>query len=86
MEKILEDIRKERAYQVGKWGDKFDNQNTANDWVTYITMYASAGARMDKSPEEFRTAMVKVATLAVAALEAIDRNNGKTASRHYDTE
>ncbi|MHA2063141.1 MAG: hypothetical protein ACXABY_02050 [Candidatus Thorarchaeota archaeon] len=84
MEKILEDIRKEREYQVEKWGNDFDDKNTANDWVTYITMYASAGARMDASPEEFRTAMVKVATLAVAALEAIDRNDGKTAPRHYD--
>jgi hypothetical protein len=84
MEKILEDIRKEREYQVGKWGDEFDNKNTANDWVTYIAMYATAGARMDASPEDFRTAMIKVATLAVAALEAIDRNNGKMPPRHYD--
>lgn len=84
MDKILEDIRSEREYQVGKWGNGFDDKNTANDWVTYITMYATAGARMDASPEDFRAAMVKVATLAVAALEAIDRNEGKTAPRHYD--
>lgn len=84
MEKILEDIRKEREYQIGRWGNDFDDKNTANDWVTYITMYASAGARMDASSAKFRTAMVKVATLAVAALEAIDRNSGKTAPRHYD--
>lgn len=83
MKKILDEIGEERAYQERKWGSKFDDKNTRNDWVTYIVMYASAGARMDKGVEDFKEAMVKVAALAVAALQACERN-GRFPPRHYD--
>tara|TARA_R110002094_G_scaffold214058_2_gene184537 strand:- start:617 stop:883 length:267 start_codon:yes stop_codon:yes gene_type:complete len=85
MEKILEEIRTERKRQHKLWGDRFDDENTSNDWLAYITMYGSEGAGVTDSgrPKDFRDAMMKVATLAVAAIEAIDRNGG-TPLRHYD--
>ncbi len=83
MEKILEEIRAERQHQRQLWGDGFDDKNTSNDWLAYITGYAAQGFRLNSSPTEFRKAMIKVATLAVAAVEAVDRNGG-TAPRHYD--
>lgn len=88
---IFADIHDEREYQVAKWGDKFDDQNTINDWVTYLSMYAAQGATinlvstMDEATERFRQSMVKVAAIAVAALETIERN-GHPARRHYDPE
>lgn len=83
MNTILQTIKDERAYQDKKWGISFDDKNTKNDWVTYITMYASQGAKMGESDARFRTMMLKVAALAVAAIEAGDRNEGYP-PRHYD--
>jgi len=81
--KIFKEIKKERAYQDEKWGVKFDDKNTLNDWITYINIYAGEAAKMGISKEEQRKYMVKVASLAVAALEVFDRNGG-FAPRHYD--
>ena len=34
---IIAEITNERNYQKRKWGNEFDDKNTVNDWVTYIT-------------------------------------------------
>lgn len=80
---IFNMINSEREYQDSKWGTDFDDQNTPNDWVAYITSYASRASAMDLTPEDFEIAMVKVAALAVAAIETL-RRNGQLAARHYD--
>lgn len=82
---IFEQIEAERAYQDGKWGVAFDDANTLNDWTTYIVGYAYRGAAMENkdNKQAQRAALVKVAAIAVAALEAFDRN-GEFAPRHYD--
>jgi hypothetical protein len=79
---VLEDIDKERQYQEIKWGVEFDNKNTANDWSAYISRY-NGNASFAVSPTEWRKQMIKVAALAVAAVEAYDRN-GSLPDRHYD--
>jgi len=83
MEKIFEEIKNEREYQDEKWGTEFDDKNTLNDWVSYIVTYAGRATEYDRTAEEQRKYMIKVAALAVAALETFDRNNG-FAPRHYD--
>lgn len=87
---ILEAISKERKRQDRLWGSEFDDKNTPNDWVAYITNYVAAGAydgRHEKfTVEGFRANLLKAATVCVAAVETIDRNNGKLAKRHYDRE
>ena len=80
---VLEEIRVERAYQDDEWGMEFDDNNTLNDWVTYIMIYVSQAARMDVPHEGSRKNMLKAATLAVAAIESFDRN-GQFAPRHYE--
>ena len=80
---IFDSIQTEREYQDQKWGTAFDDKNTANDWVAYIAEYSSRGCSYENDVQAFRTAMLKTATLAVAALEATDRNNGLP-KRHYD--
>ena len=40
-ESILEEIKAERKYQDQKWGKNFDEQNSINDWITYLVKYAS---------------------------------------------
>ena len=80
---VLDEIRAEREYQNGEWGTEFDDKNTLNDWVTYIANYASQAAGMETPPEDQRKNMLKVATLAVAAVESFNRN-GQFAPRHYE--
>ena len=84
MKKALEDIATERQYQQQKWGDKFDEKNTANDWVAYIAKYVGQTVTLPWNATTFRTQLVKVATLCVAAIEWCDRTNGNMPKRHYD--
>lgn len=63
---ILDEIRQERGYQRTKYGTDFDDANTMQDWAAFIMSYLASG----RPPRE---ALLKVATLAVAAIEAIDR-------------
>lgn len=81
-EKIFAQIEAERSYQDAKWGTAFDDKNTVNDWVVYIGQYAGDAARMNIQPQDSREKLLKVAALAVAALETFDRNGG-FAARHY---
>lgn len=81
--KILCDILAERKYQDEMWGTRFDDNNTINDWVTHIVKYCGRATVFEADPENQREAMIKVAALAVAALETFDRN-GRFAPRHYE--
>jgi len=83
MEKVLEEIKKERERQESHWGTDFDDKNTLNDWVAYIMIKAGQAASMFSSPEKQRENLLKTAALAVAACEAFDRNNGFP-ERHYE--
>ena len=76
-------IEEERDYQDQKWGTEFDDGNTANDWVTYITQYVGRAGSMNNTLADFQEAMTKVAALAVAAIETVQRN-GCLPPRHYD--
>lgn len=75
-EKIYEAVAEERTKQREK-GDEFDKENSRNDWITYICRYASgAGDKLwNRQDLEFREAMVKVAALAFAAIEAHDNGH-----------
>jgi hypothetical protein len=76
---IFKLIEKERAYQDAKWGTEFDDKNTPNDWVSYISIYLGKAVTMPWDREAFRTAILKVVTLGVAILE-----REGYAPRHYD--
>lgn len=84
MDNILNEIRKEREYQQGRWGDKFDSKNTANDWVAYIAKYVGQAVTLPWDATRFRQQLIKVAILCVAAIEWVDRTNGELPKRHYD--
>lgn len=79
MEKIFAEIKAEREYQKNKWGNEADvTINTPNDFVAYITHYASRWFKGGFTPypssivDDYRTHMIKTAALAVAAIEALD--------------
>ena len=95
-QRIIDDLQEERVYQLNKgregkltgesgWTYDFDNANTANDWAAFINIYLGQAVKTTDNPnaaEVFRRNMVKVATLAVAAVEAMDREG--SAPRHYE--
>jgi hypothetical protein len=83
-EKILKEIDTERKYQEKKWGNEFDNKNNANDWVAYTACYLGKALTFPWDGHRYRTMMIKVAALAVAAIENYDRLGGNIAKRHYD--
>lgn len=83
-DKIIGDIREERAYQRGRWGDEHDAKSTPNDWLAYIVYYAGKAVTLPWSPITFRKSLVKVAALCCAAIEWCDRTDGHMAKRHYD--
>ena len=74
---IFNEINRERTRQETElWGPEVDDKNTVNDWIAYITAYAGEGYAHPSDGVKFRQAMVKVAALAIAAIEAGERNSG----------
>jgi hypothetical protein len=79
MHDILKEIETERQYQKDKWGSDVDLRiNTPMDFVGYIAYHSGrwfdGGFRPypQATLEAFRKQMIKVATLAVAAIEHVD--------------
>ena len=81
---ILEEIANERRRQDEQWGTEFDDKNTPSDWASYITAYAARTAPMDRTPDlkERRIRLIKIAALAVVAIQTQDRVG--IVPRHFD--
>lgn len=83
---IFCDIEKERIHQQHRWGNATDDTiNTPWHWVTYIARYSTKWMKGSfvfhaTDVDVFRICMIKVAAIAIAAVESIDRQremNGK---------
>ncbi len=81
-EDIFAEISGERDFQrkIGYSGIVDDDNNSVNDWVTFITRYSTTWFRHGLPPynrnevlTNFRKSMIKTAALAVAAIEWTDR-------------
>jgi len=73
-QRAMADVTNERTSQP----PYDDSQNNPGLWVAYIMNYASRWAlpsMFDTTRYTFRTCMVKVAALAVAAIEWCDNDN-----------
>jgi len=77
-EMLAEQVTAER-----RWTLDFDDKNTLNDWVIYITQYASSAAKFGNTKEETRDQLIKAGGLVITALKALERNDGFP-KRHYD--
>lgn len=78
----IDAVMQELCYAQQKWGDGFDDANTINDWVTYLTMYATDAAKMGADFEEQYAGFIKAAGLALNAASRLRR--GAVAPRHYE--
>jgi hypothetical protein len=85
MQAIIQEITEERQRQkdldFGGNTDTFDTTNSQGDWVSFICAYAGRAPvrvyRNKREGQSFRACMVKVAALAVAAIEAYDAGNAQ---------
>lgn len=75
---VIEDIAAERSAQDAQHGGRAnDDRNSYYDWVKLICYQLDRGRY--EQPVEVRQRMVKIAALAIAALESYDR----TAQYYY---
>lgn len=73
LDSIFQEIREERQAQDAKWGGPdHDDQHVPNDWIAFIGRHAGM-ASYGVTDSTFRKQMKRVAALAVAAIEAYDR-------------
>lgn len=77
----LSEITFERLRQ--KYDNKFDDNNTLNDWIAFITRYLGRANENDADLDKQTDSLIKAAAIIVAALESRYRNSG-FAKRHYD--
>jgi hypothetical protein len=68
--KVIAQVIQERRMQDRQWGGAdHDDTHTHIEWLNYIHYQQNRALNKDKR----RDAMIKIAALAVAALESIDR-------------
>lgn len=83
IEEIIEKIKQEREKQIEQWGNDFDDTNTAHDWTSYVCHYATEASWNPWDEEKFEKNMLKAASVAIAALQSLYRNNWKIIKRSY---
>lgn len=70
---LYDEIRDERSRQDVKWGgSEHDDDHSVNDFIAYIVKHAGRAVEEPKNVQ--RRQMIRVAALAVAVIEKIDRS------------
>lgn len=72
LEAVFDHIRIERHRQRTEWGDDHDAEHAPGDWTRFVVRHLGRAEQAieDDKPDDYRRQMVRVATLAVAAIEA----------------
>jgi len=84
MFEVLGEVEAERARQDGKWGGPAnDDQYNPLDWHEMIADYNGWARRMAAmgSLDRARKRYIQIAALAVAAVEAMDRQTNRPAAK-----
>ena len=69
MKQILLEVVEEREKQDKRWGgSKHDDKHLFSDWIFFIGDYLKG-----RRGKNYRDRMIKIAALAVAAVESYDR-------------
>jgi hypothetical protein len=86
MKNILQEIQDERILQDHAWGgSEHDDTLSPSDWVAIIVKHLGKSVSYPFNPPLFRTQLVRVAAIAVAAIEAYDRYE-KKANNNLDND
>lgn len=79
---VLAEVSLERLQQDAQWGGaSHDDTHKSHDWIAYIVQHAGRAVVWPWDAFAFRRAMVKVAALAVAAVEWADRDINRAIER-----
>lgn len=71
---VFDDIAKERQRQDAQWGGPaHDDEHSEDDWDRFLALRCGH----QPHPSSFRVRMVKVAALAIAAIQSHDRKKGR---------
>jgi hypothetical protein len=85
MDRILDEIRRERDRQDEKYGGRdHDDSHHPGDWCLILAKYLGCAAAdtIDAEPDAaFRGNMIKIAAVAIAAAQSLDRIQGVAANR-----
>lgn len=77
---VIASVLQERAAQDRQWGgEEHDDEHTAPQWLQIIGRHLAKarGTSRKVVRADYRSRLVKVAALCVAAIEAIDRRHAK---------
>ncbi|MCC6419517.1 MAG: hypothetical protein IT429_14890 [Gemmataceae bacterium] len=79
LESVLAEVREERQQQDARWGGpEHDDRHSPWDWVAITVRHLGLAAEdggQGVDPVRYRRQMIRVAALAVAAVEALDRTH-----------
>lgn len=78
------EIADERARQDAQWGSAHDDMHVTSDWVEFICKHANRAVTTTSghvSPEHFEKQMIRVAALAVAAVQSMRRQSAMATPR-----
>jgi hypothetical protein len=82
---IFKEIDAERIAQDQRWGGpEHDDKHGSYDWIAFITRNVGLAVTRPWDAREFRRRMVRVAALAVAAVEWVDRAGARGADDSVD--
>jgi hypothetical protein len=79
---IYDEIKAERTVQDAKWGGpSHDDEHVPSDWIRFIEEHAARACEWRSNMPKFRSQMVRIAALAVAAVESHDRRRDLDGTR-----
>jgi hypothetical protein len=84
-EAVLAEIVLERLEQDAQWGGPgHDDQHDVNCWIAILARHVGLAANDEAATDlaRFRRQMVRVAAVAVAAVESLDRKAARVAGAH----
>ena len=72
--KVIDEVLAERKHQDEKFGGPVhDDGHTGRDWIAFIVEHLGRAGTQVFAGDNFRKQMIKVAALAIAAVEWYDR-------------
>lgn len=74
---VVREVMSERARQDAKWGGTWhDDTHSLLDWWAFIRQRMT-GRSYPEGPQRERQDLIEIAALAIAAVESMDRKNGR---------
>lgn len=71
---VLKEVSIERHSQDLQWGGpKHDDSHSNHDWIAIIAKFLGRAVAWPFDADKFRESMIKIAAVAVAAAEWVDR-------------